>query len=62
MREKDGKYSYATGAKGYRWLESETVKNLMDYKECVDYEYYRKLIDEAVNDISQYGDYEWFVS
>lgn len=62
LREKDGKYSYATGAKGYRWLESETVKNLMDYKECVDYEYYRKLIDEAVNDISQYGDYEWFVS
>ena len=62
LREKDGKYSYATGAKGYRWLESETVKNLMNYKECVDFDYYRKLIDEAVNDISQYGDYEWFVS
>ena len=62
LREKDGKYSYATGAKGYRWLESETVKILMDYKECVDYEYYRKLIDAAVADISQYGDYEWFIT
>ena len=62
LREKDGKYSYATGAKGYRWLESETVKKTMDYKDCVDYEYYRKLVDEAVNDISEYGDFEWFVS
>ena len=62
LREKDGKYSYATGAKGYRWLEAETVAKTMDYNECVDYNYYRKLIDEAVNDISQYGDYEWFAS
>lgn len=62
LREKDGKYSYATGAKGYRWLEAETVERTMDYNECVDYNYYRKLIDEAVNDISQYGDYEWFAS
>ena len=62
LREKDGKYSYATGAKGYRWLEAETVERTMDYNECVDFGYYRKLIDEAVNDISQYGDYEWFAS
>ena len=62
LREKDGKYSYATGAKGYRWLEAETVAKTMDYNECVDFEYYRKLVDEAVNDISQYGDYEWFTS
>lgn len=62
LREKDGKFSYATGAKGYRWLESETVKNLMDYKECVNLDYYRKMIDEAVNDISEKGDFEWFTS
>ena len=62
LREKEGKYSYATGAKGYRWLEAETVKNIYDYKEVVDYDYYRKLIDDAVNDISEKGDFEWFVS
>jgi len=62
LREKDGKYSYATGTKGYRWLESETIKATMNYNECIDYDYYRKLIDEAVNDISLYGDYEWFTS
>ena len=62
LREKDGKYSYATGAKGYRWLEAETVKNIYDYKEVVNFDYYRKLIDDAVNDISEKGDFEWFVS
>ena len=29
MREKDGKYSAATGTKGYRWMESEMVKNMV---------------------------------
>ncbi len=62
LREKEGKYSYATGAKGYRWLEAETVKNIYDYKEVVNFDYYRKLIDDAVNDISEKGDFEWFVS
>ena len=28
MREKDGKYYAATGSKGYRWMESEMVKEL----------------------------------
>ena len=27
-REKDGKYFAATGTKGYRWLESESIRNL----------------------------------
>ena len=28
MREKDGRYYAATGSKGYRWMESEMVKEL----------------------------------
>lgn len=55
------KYSSATGAKGYRWLESESVKLL--HKEAdVDRSYYDKLVNQAANDISEYGDFEWFIS
>lgn len=61
MREKDGKYYAATGTKGYRWLEAELVKNLGKEKD-IDKSYYTKLVDEAVADISKYGDFEWFVS
>lgn len=61
LREKDGKYSYATGCKDYRWLESEMVK-ILHKENDIDKDYYRALVDAAVNDISQYGDFEWFVS
>ena len=52
-------YSSATGAKGYRWLESEMVKELKK-EDMIDRSYYDVMVDEAVNDISQYGDFEWF--
>ena len=61
MREKNGRYYAATGSKGYRWLESEMVRNL-DKEQDIDREYYDKLVDEAVKTISEYGDFEWFVS
>lgn len=61
MREKDGKYYAATGSKGYRWMESEMVKEL-GKEDGIDRSYYDKLVDEAVKTISQYGDFEWFVS
>jgi energy-coupling factor transporter ATP-binding protein EcfA2 len=62
-KDKDGnlKYSSATGAKGYRWLESESVKILGKEKD-IDRSYYNKLVDDAVDTISKYGDFEWFVS
>ena len=61
VREKDGKYYSATGAKGYRWLESEMVQNLKKEND-IDRRYYDGLVDEAVKDISEYGDFEWFIS
>lgn len=61
MREKDGKYYAATGSKGFRWLESEMVKQL-EKEDDIDRTYYDKLVNEAVDTISQYGDFEWFVS
>ena len=61
MREKDGKYYAATGSKGFRWLESEMVKQL-EKEADIDRAYYDNLVNEAVDTISQYGDFEWFVS
>jgi hypothetical protein len=61
LREKDGKYNAATGTKGYRWMESEMVKALGKEGD-IDKGYYRDLVDAAVKNISQYGDFEWFAS
>lgn len=62
-KDKEGnvKYSSATGAKGYRWLESEMVREL-NKQDDIDRSYYDKLVDGAIEAISEYGDFEWFVS
>ena len=61
-REKDGKYYSATGAKGYRWVESESLKDSNNWRDIVDDSYYLKQVDEAVVDISKFGDFEWFTA
>lgn len=61
MRQNGEKYNSATGAKGYRWLEAEIVKEL-GKEDDIDRSYYTVLVDEAVADISKYGDFEWFIS
>ena len=53
LRKKDDKYYAATGTKGYRWLEAEYVRELGKEKD-IDEEYYRTLIDKAVDHIDQY--------
>ena len=60
-RINEGKNYAASGSTGYRWLESEVVKSL-DKKDYIDYRFYDKLADDAVEVISKYGDFEWFVS
>ena len=60
VREKDGKYYAATGSKGYRWLEAETVRGTNE--KYINKKYYNDLVDEAVDTISKYGDFEWFTS
>lgn len=45
----------------YRWLESEMVR-VLKKEEDIDLSYFRALCDAAVDTISEYGDYEWFVS
>lgn len=61
MREKDGKYYSATGAKGYRWLEAEIVSSL-GRTDDIDEWHFKEMADAAIDTIKKYGDYEWFVS
>ena len=56
-----GKYYAAAGSTGYRWLESEMVKELGREKD-IDESFYENLANDAIDTISQYGDFEWFVS
>ena len=60
-RQGNLKYSSATGAKGYRWMESEMVKTL-GKQDDIDRSYYDKLVNDAADAIASYGDFEWFVS
>lgn len=61
LREKDGKYDAVAGTKGYRWLESDVV-NTNGKEGDIDTSYYIKLVDSAVDTISEFGDIEWFVA
>ena len=60
-RVNDGKYYAAAGTKGYRWLESENVK-ILEKEDTIDKSYYDRLCNDAINNISKYGDFNWFVS
>lgn len=63
QKKKDGSIGYdaVVGTKGYRWLESEDVLNNKKERD-VDLSYYDNLVNSAIDTISTYGDYEWFVS
>ena len=62
--DKDGniKYSAATGSKGYRWLESEMTYAIDKFRNNIDTSYYNKLVDDAIDHIKEFGDFEWFIS
>lgn len=64
LRQSEGKdgavtYASATGAKGYRWLESEYVRKL-GLETSIDRSYYDRLADDATAEIGKWGDFEWF--
>ena len=62
LRKADERYSAATGSKGYRWIESEVLRQSGQF-DRIDYSYYDRLVDEAVKAIEKYGvDIEWFTS
>lgn len=65
------KYDSANGADGYRWLEAEIVR-VLDKEKDIDRSYYDKLVNDAIYGrdngskhipgISDFGDFEWFIS
>lgn len=57
----NNKYYAVTGTKGYRWMESEMIREL-GRESDIDQSYYDHLVDEASEAISFYGDLEWFIS
>jgi len=61
LREKDGKYFAASGSKGRRWLEAETVHQL-GKEDDIDQSYYAAMCDKSIDAISKYADFEWFTS
>ena len=66
LREGKDKYGYVKydappGSDGYRWLESEMVRTL-NKEDSIDKAYYTSMVDKAVEAISEYGDFTWFVS
>jgi hypothetical protein len=60
-RVQNDKLYNASGATGYRWLESEMVNGLND-RSNIDETFYGSLIDTAIDTISEYGSFDWFVS
>ena len=59
VRENNGKYSYAGGAKDYRWMEAEMVK-FLGKENDIDIRYYADLVDKAIAAINEHGDFESF--
>lgn len=59
MRKKDGKYYAVGGSKGYRWMESEVVKDLGKEND-VDISYYDSFVDDAKKAIGEFGSFEEF--
>ena len=60
MRKDKDKYYAVVGTKGYLWMEAEMVKNA-SIEDGIDLSYYRRLVDEAGDAISRYGDLEEFL-
>lgn len=62
-KDKNGdiKYDAATGSKGYLWMESELVHTL-HLEDKIDRSYYQKQVDDLVETISKFGDFEAFTS
>lgn len=54
------KYDNVSGAKGYRWLESETLDPEKDISK-INLSYYDTLVQNAISAIDEYGDAEQFI-
>jgi hypothetical protein len=61
VRENKDKFDSAPNSSGTRWMEAEMVKALGKESD-INTSYFDKLCDQAIEDISKYGDFYWFQS
>lgn len=59
--DKTGGYSFAQGAKGYKWKESEVLR-ANDLEDQVDEDYYKDMASKAIETINQYCDFDKFAN
>ena len=59
VRDNHGKFVSATGAKGYRWMEAEVVKQT-GKEQFINLDFYKELANKAASTISKFGDFEAF--
>lgn len=67
LSDPDSKWNSASGAKGYYWLEAETVRGMIenmgiDMNTIIDFSYFEKMCDDAKNDLMVYGGYDTFMN
>lgn len=61
LRVDGDKVGAISGTKGYRWMESMTVKN-KHLEDKIDMNYFRSLVDSAIDHIAEYGDADAFIN
>ncbi len=67
LRIEDGKAYAASGTtnpetgRPYRWFESEHVKKY-GLEDSIDFSFYRRLADKAIDSFNQFVDFDWFIS
>ena len=61
VRENKDKFDSAPNSSGTRWMEAEMVR-MLEKEDGINIKWFDELCDEAINDISEFGDYYWFVS
>lgn len=63
LRHQNDKFYSVTGCKGYCWMLSEYARSMVEKGEdIIDTSYHMGLVDEAIETISQYGDFDSFVA
>lgn len=61
VRKQGEKYYAAANSTGYRWVESDMIKDPENHDK-IDLSFYRNMVDKMLAEINQYGDAEWFTS
>jgi hypothetical protein len=59
VRENNGKFAYAAGSKGFRWMESDYVQKFHKEND-IDLRYFEELAETAKTTIGQFGNFERF--